>query len=135
MFHYGLTERLEAAGSSVKSLLVHPGVVRSDIWAEHSGILGNFVGNSIGTPVEEGAVPLLHCMCNSDVQSGQFWGPTGPLGASGPLGLVKPEPWCTDDEAKQMLWKESCCAIGSNFACGLEMDAGIRCPDEHIPEH
>ena len=104
-----------AAGSPVKALLAHPGVVSTNIWDESSGLFGAFLSKYVGIPPEEGAVPLLHCMCSDVVEGGDFWGLTGFREMNGPLGLISPEPWCTDPKAKAMLWEESCKAVGASF--------------------
>ena len=112
MFHYALDDRLRASSSSLTALLAHPGVVNTPIFEKDAGFFGLMTGK-LGISPEDGAVPLLHCMCSALVRPGEFWGPA--FNVAGPLSLITPEPWCTDAEAKRVLWEESSRAVGEDF--------------------
>jgi NAD(P)-dependent dehydrogenase (short-subunit alcohol dehydrogenase family) len=78
-----LDRRLRAAGSSITSVLAHPGLTRTNLtpraW-EHRGRAGQVIarlGLLATQPVERGALPQLHAATATGVRGGQFFGPAG----------------------------------------------------------
>ena len=55
---------------------------------------------------------MFKCMCADGVANGDFYGPTGGGGGWGTAEKLKPEALLTDACAKEILWTESCKAVG-----------------------
>lgn len=127
VFTYALNDRLQAAGSSVKALVAHPGVAPtslSDGTMKAGGMedskaapkwLMALVYRIIMQSEEDGAMGILRCCCDPDVVPGGFYGPKGAREGEavhdtkeykGPAVLKKEEP-LADAEARAMLWEVS----------------------------
>ncbi|MEV4150106.1 oxidoreductase [Amycolatopsis sp. NPDC049691] len=83
IFGVELDRRLRSAGSSIASVLAHPGLTRTNLtpraW-EHRGRAGRVIarlGLLVTQPVERGALPQLYAATAAGVRGGQFFGPAG----------------------------------------------------------
>jgi NAD(P)-dependent dehydrogenase (short-subunit alcohol dehydrogenase family) len=82
-FAIGLHERLQAAGSSVASLLAHPGLSNTDlqthsVTATEGGRSQRFfevLAQRTGMPPSRGALPQLRAATDPAARSGQFYAP------------------------------------------------------------
>jgi hypothetical protein len=61
----------------------------------------------IGQPPELGVLPTLLCATAPSVESGGFYGPTGPRTLKGPVGCIKPEPWAISPDQTVRLWTDT----------------------------
>ena len=84
-FAIGLHERLQTAGSSVASLLAHPGLSNTDLQthsvaATDGGPSQRFfavLAQRTGMPASCGALPQLRAATDPSARSGQFYAPAG----------------------------------------------------------
>lgn len=128
LFGFELAERLADAGSSVASVVAHPGFAldvlspaRPDVTASRrepawvrparSPLLRPVVQGK-----DAGAVPLVHAAVGTDVRSGQYWGPSGRMQLRGPATVVRAEPRAHDRAEAARLWVASERAAGVAFA-------------------
>lgn len=78
-----------------------------------------------GHAAEDGALPILSCICNTDANSGYFYGPwTDDEGAQkydgepmvgAPKKLDAPETLSKDKGNQQLMWEASETAVGQPF--------------------
>ncbi len=84
-FRFGaeLARRLEASGSSTRSLVAHPGLADTDLMpttvrnggAGRSGRLSAFLAARLGMPPPDGALSLLRAAADPAASNGQLYGP------------------------------------------------------------
>ena len=111
-----LQRRLDAAGSNIKSIAVHPGVARTSIGANRKQ-LGNFrLGDHLvsatlsivlpflGQPASAGALPTLYGAVAPEAEGGGFYGPAGIGEMKGPPAPAKIKPSGKDMDAAKRLW-------------------------------
>ncbi|MBM2614737.1 SDR family NAD(P)-dependent oxidoreductase [Actinoplanes sp. LDG1-06] len=110
VFGLELDRRLRAAGSSIVSVLAHPGITRTNLtpraW-EHLGLFGRFVawaGLLFTQPVERGAEPQLHAATTPGLRGGEFFGPSGFLEMRGRAVPVRPSTEAADPVVGRRLW-------------------------------
>ncbi|CAE7203872.1 unnamed protein product [Symbiodinium sp. CCMP2592] len=135
VFTYALHDRLQKAGSKVKSLVAHPGVAATELaqgtvqagGANDFGSTPKWIGSRMisfmGQSEEDATVGILRNACDPEAKSGEFYGPLGKGGATGthdtseyngPVGLLKKEP-LADEVAQSMLWAASEATTGIKF--------------------
>ena len=69
-----------------------------------------------GQSMEDGAIGIIKCMADSDVKSGEFYGPgKGKMDGKGPVIKFDLEDFYDNKETKYLLWNKSCEAIGEDF--------------------
>jgi NAD(P)-dependent dehydrogenase (short-subunit alcohol dehydrogenase family) len=111
LFALELDRRLRAAGSSVKSLLAHPGYAATNLqMSGPSGVLKLFmrIGNRFfAQPAEMGVLPQLYAATATDVRSGEFFGPDGPNEKKGNPTRVQPVAAARDEALAERLWRVS----------------------------
>ncbi|WP_394620215.1 oxidoreductase [Lentzea sp. JNUCC 0626] len=105
-----LDRRLRAAGSSVVSVLAHPGMTRTNLtpnaW-KNRGLLGRLVSAAVllgGQPVRRGVLPQLHAATGPGIRGGQFFGPAGPGELRGRVGTARFSEEATDEAVGRRLW-------------------------------
>jgi NAD(P)-dependent dehydrogenase (short-subunit alcohol dehydrogenase family) len=113
MFMLELERRLRAAGSSVISIGVHPGVALTNLFkvGDGTGLAGaaqGFVRMLIGTLMgsgPDGAVPTVYAATAADARGGGYYGPQGFMemrgGDVGPAFVAKA---AQDEAAQRRLW-------------------------------
>jgi NAD(P)-dependent dehydrogenase (short-subunit alcohol dehydrogenase family) len=127
LFGRELQRRAQAAGLNLLSLVVHPGVSRTNIGHSRKS-LGRFhlmdrlisvvlgvVMSVFGQSAEGGGWPTLYASTSPNVTPGGFYGPDGPgetRGAPAPAKIQKPG---RDDAAAQRLWETSEKLTGVRF--------------------
>lgn len=120
-FTAALHHRLQAAGSAVKALVAHPGLANTHLQqtsVKEGGMGSLFTGVMMrfSQSQEDGAMGLISCMCLTDAQSGQFYGPGS--GATAMRGKAEPfalESYYDNDATRELLWSKSEEAIGATF--------------------
>ncbi len=110
MFARELERRLRAAGSSVRSYGVHPGVSGTDLFArtetifDRVGVLG---ASLVGHPPEKAAESTLFAATEA-ADPEVFWGPTGLLiGSRGPVRPSRSTRLSRNSGLAERLWAES----------------------------
>ena len=120
-FTAALHHRLQERGSTVKALVAHPGFAQTHLQqtsSEHGGMgsLVTKITGRISQSAEDGAMGIISCMCLTDAQSGQFYGPgdgmTAMRGKAEPFDL---ESFYDNDATRELLWSKSEEAIGAAF--------------------
>ncbi|HEX2128359.1 MAG TPA: oxidoreductase [Solirubrobacterales bacterium] len=111
VFGIELDRRLRAAGSSVKSVLAHPGWTATNL--QSTGPTGLMraalavVNPVIAQDVDRGALPQLYAATMPDVESGEFIGPDGFRALRGDPTRVHPTRRARDPETARRLWQVS----------------------------
>jgi len=120
LFTAALDTKLREAGSSVKALVCNPGVCSTDMLVHARSVFrpGKPADLSIVPSVEDGSLAQLKCICDPDVQSGEYWGWVG-AGVKGencgvlPMRIALEPPAAFVDEAsKAALWAACEAAVG-----------------------
>jgi NAD(P)-dependent dehydrogenase (short-subunit alcohol dehydrogenase family) len=109
MFALELQRRSDAAGWRLQSIASHPGVSRTDLLVNHSGLAG-FLRRRLWflfQPAAQGALPTLYAATAQDARGGAYYGPTGMMETRGALGLAAVPPPATDLQASARLWTVS----------------------------
>lgn len=114
VFGIELDRRLRAAGSSVLSVLAHPGVSRSNLtpraWSDR-GLTGRIIASMylrfMTQPAAQGSLPQLHAATAPDVHGGQFFGPGGRNEQRGDVTEVRPSAEALDPQVGRRLWEAS----------------------------
>ena len=89
LFAFELDRRARAAGLALTSVAAHPGVARTDFFANAAQpalieSLANVMLRVIGQDAGAGALPGLYAATMPDVRGGQYWGADGFLELRGP---------------------------------------------------
>jgi len=124
VFTYGLHNKLQKKGSKVRAVCAHPGGSNTNLSAEMEGygfvskILQLFMPFLAQSP-EDGATGLILGMTSPTAESGVLYGPqtwfTKKSAMSGYPKPNPPQPYETDPEAIDMLWRTSEEATGVTF--------------------
>ncbi|MGK5683692.1 oxidoreductase [Actinoplanes sp. URMC 104] len=102
LFTAELQRRLNAAGSQVRALAAHPGLVRSDIYAE-SGAVTRLLVRLLGQSPEEGALPVLYAAV-ADLPGDSFTGPSRFAHMRGAPELINRSATARDEQLAARLW-------------------------------
>lgn len=123
-YHFGveLARRLEAAGSSVASLVAHPGYANTNLQAASverggAGTLGRLydvMGPYVGMSPREGVLSELRAATDPAARNGEFYGPRWILRGAPVKGRVTERSAPRTDT--EHLWQVSESAIGTEFA-------------------
>ena len=69
-----------------------------------------------GQTGEDGAIGIIKCMADKNVNGGDFVGPgAGKFAIKGPVVTFALEAFYDNRETKDLLWQKSCEAIGEDF--------------------
>jgi NAD(P)-dependent dehydrogenase (short-subunit alcohol dehydrogenase family) len=119
LFALELQRRLEAAGSSVKSLAAHPGYAATNL--QHSGppkldSMIMHVGDRLLAQSDEmGALPILYAATEPGLAGGLFIGPDGVGAQRGHPHVETPSGAARDEAAARRLWEVSEQLTGVRF--------------------
>ncbi|MEO1047235.1 MAG: oxidoreductase [Pseudomonadota bacterium] len=120
LFAQELHRRLEAAGSTIKSIACHPGY--SDTSLQSKGPTGLFkamysVTNKVlAQSAKLGAYPTALAAAEERAVSGGYYGPTGPFDARGPVGDAIIEKRAQSEATARRLWEVSEELVGERLA-------------------
>jgi len=120
LFGFELELRLREAGSSVSSLVAHPGFSWDELDADDPGWsrpLGGAIrgaARAISQGKDSGALPLVHALTAPDAGGGGYWGPRQWFQLKGSPTRVAAEPHARDREVAGELWRasERCTGVG-----------------------
>lgn len=120
MFAYELQRKLEKAGyQSTISVAAHPGVSPTELirhmpkWLV--SILSATIGRLVTHPPEEGAKPTLMAALDSNVDGGNYFGPTGFNEMKGDAGKVDSTDLSKDKAVAEQLWTVSEELVGFEY--------------------
>ncbi|MEM6532082.1 MAG: SDR family NAD(P)-dependent oxidoreductase [Myxococcota bacterium] len=111
-FTYGLKNRVEAKGLTVKALIAHPGLARTALattTAETGGMDANAPFMDNAQTAEDGATGIIRCCADPRAQSGDFYGPAQWTGFPDKL---EPEELLFDPENVRINWDGCEAAVG-----------------------
>src|SRR4051812_21940576 len=115
LFAYELQRRLTAAGATTISVAAHPGYSATNLQAvgpqqsgnKVMGLLMNLGNVVFGQSADDGALPQLYAATASDVEGGQYFGPSKLLESRGAPKLVDSTSRSKDPETAARLWSVS----------------------------
>lgn len=114
MFAYELQDRIKAAKKNVKVYVCHPGSSATSLIKNSGGLWDRIIFGLMSlTPLvqsaEKGAYPEVMCATEAEENLNQksYYGPTGRMQWTGPVGECKLEPHAQDMAVATELWKVS----------------------------
>lgn len=114
LFTLELQRRLSAHGADSIAVAAHPGNARTNLWRTSSPLermlLSRRLRLATGWLVqsaEQAALPTLRAAADKAVQGGDYFGPGGPFGYTGPPVRVEPSRTAKDLTAQRRLWQLS----------------------------
>lgn len=122
MFGLELDRRLNAAGSEIRSIPVHPGWAVTDIFrrgGRASGfqrLVGSLIFRALGQSAAQGALPLLYAATSPEAEGGVYYGPDDRREATGYPAQATIEPHARDKADSERLWVLSEELTGVRFA-------------------
>ena len=109
MFAYELQDRIKAANNQLEVYVCHPGASATSL-IKNSGSLKDRIlfGLMSMTPfvqsAEKGAYPEVMCATEENLNQKAYYGPTGRMQWTGPVGKCKLEPHAQDKPIATKLW-------------------------------
>ncbi|MEL6062217.1 MULTISPECIES: oxidoreductase [unclassified Methylobacterium] len=113
MFGLELDRRLRAAGVPIRSIPVHPGAARTDVFrrGDRAGPIQRLAGHAIfsviGQSAADGALPLLFAATAPEAEGGAYYGPDGIWELRGHPTRADIAPQAQDKAAAERLWSLS----------------------------
>lgn len=114
LFGFELHRRLQRSGASAMSIVVHPGVSNTNLFAAGPGsgggvaaVMAPLVIRLIGQSDAQGALPTLYGATSPEAQSGHFYGPNGFREMRGYPFEVHAEQQAYDESLAAKLWQVS----------------------------
>jgi NAD(P)-dependent dehydrogenase (short-subunit alcohol dehydrogenase family) len=114
LFGLELHRRLSRARASAMSIVVHPGVSNTNLFAAGPGsgkgieaVMAPLVIRLIAQSDAQGALPTVYAATSADVQSGHFYGPDGFRQMRGYPVEVRAEAQAYDESLAEKLWQVS----------------------------
>ena len=122
MFADELQRKLNQAGKKIISVSAHPGGTDSGLFDHMSPILISVLRYTF-VPIflhsnENAAKPILKAALDSEVNGGDYFGPTGLFEMKGPPGIAKRTKYSQREDVAGRLWSLSEELIGSAFKVG-----------------
>lgn len=114
-FGFELDRRLRAAGSTVQSVVAHPGFALENLTERRLGIVRRrwlpapIIGvlRTFSQGKDQGARPLTYAAVGADVDGGEYWGPDGWFQLTGAPAHVRPKRHARNRKAAARLWSLS----------------------------
>ncbi|AMM20862.1 hypothetical protein AX769_12805 [Frondihabitans sp. PAMC 28766] len=114
-FGFELDRRLRDAGSSVSSVVAHPGFALENLTERRPGIVRRrwlpapLVGlmRTVSQGKDQGARPLVYAAVGADVAGGEYWGPDGWFQLTGAPALVRARRHARNRKTAARLWNLS----------------------------
>jgi NAD(P)-dependent dehydrogenase (short-subunit alcohol dehydrogenase family) len=123
LFAFELQHRLAAAGADPIAVAAHPGNVRTGLWRTSSRLERALlaprlrpVTGWLAQNARQGALPTLRAAVDPMAQGGDYFGPGGRFGYTGPPVRVEPSDTARDVAAQRLLWQVSEELTGVTFA-------------------
>jgi NAD(P)-dependent dehydrogenase (short-subunit alcohol dehydrogenase family) len=112
MFAIELDRKLQARGSTTRSLAAHPGMSRTKLGRHFP--LGNLLFTFTQTP-KKGALPTLRAATDPEATQYPYWGPRGIMEAIGYPKKASIKKKAKDQNLANQFWKESENLTKTNF--------------------
>ncbi len=123
LFGFELERRLRKSGTSVRSIVAHPGVSNTSLFfngpgrgSRLLGMIGGLVIRLVGQSAERGALPTLYASTAPEAGGGRYYGPNGIKEYRGYPVEVEARPQAHDLAAATRLWEISEQLTGVTFA-------------------
>ncbi|MEL7283023.1 MAG: SDR family NAD(P)-dependent oxidoreductase [Pseudomonadota bacterium] len=121
MIAYELQDKLKAAGKATKAYVCHPGASSTSLISTSGGPLTNFMWalmklSPMVQSAEKGAYGQLMCATEPELEQRAFYGPTGNMETTGPVGEGTLEPYAVEKPVIEKLWTVSEEATGFKWA-------------------
>ncbi|MAW30279.1 MAG: short-chain dehydrogenase [Gammaproteobacteria bacterium] len=113
LFSLELARRLEASGSSVRSLASHPGYTATDL--QRHSLLWRFLNLIVAMPARRGAESTLYAATEDDALDYPYWGPTGIIEMMGWTGRARINSRARDEAVASRLWEVSESMTGVSY--------------------
>ncbi|WP_038030037.1 SDR family oxidoreductase [Thermonema rossianum] len=109
VFAYELQRRIKKAQKQVKVYVCHPGAAKTSLIRPNAPWLTRatwwiLAHSPLVQSAEKGAYPEVMCATEENLKQEAFYGPTGFMQWSGPVGECKVEPFVFDETAAAKLW-------------------------------
>jgi len=116
LFSLELQRRLEQSGSSVRSMIAHPGIAKTNLVAHVGGVSGwmNGLAQPLLNEAEDGALPTLFAV-TEDIPGNSYVGPDRFGSISGHPAVRKPSPAARDSKNARALWAATTEVLGDRF--------------------
>lgn len=131
LFGFELERRLRRAGAPAISVVVHPGVSNTNLFAAGPGQGGGLIAKIIPLFISltaqsdaQGALPTLYAATAAEVQGGRFYGPDGFRQMRGYPVEVRAEAQAYDETLADQLWQISEQLTGIHYAFSAAGTAG-----------
>lgn len=105
LFTYELQRKLNGAGHNTIAVAAHPGYTATNLQGDTA--MMNLMNRLFAQPQPMGALPTLYAATASDVQGGQYFGPSGVAEIGGNPERVKSNEQSHDLDTAQRLWTVS----------------------------
>ncbi len=120
MFAYELQNRIDAADKKTKVYVCHPGASATSLIKTSGGLRDRIIWSIVSkTPLvqsaEKGAYPEVMCATEENLKQKAYYGPTGRMQWTGPVGECKIEPFVWNRELSAKLWSVSEEATNEKF--------------------
>ena len=121
LFHYELDRRTELLTAAC-----HPGYTATNLQSAHARMTGSSVARAFWATVnrwvaqgpEPGAHPTVYAATMPEVESGDYFGPSGFLEMWGPPKRVEPAAGALDEAVAAKLWERSAALTGVDYSLG-----------------
>ncbi|MCH2032367.1 MAG: SDR family oxidoreductase [Tenacibaculum sp.] len=120
IFSYELQNRIDAADKKTKVYVCHPGASATSLIKTSGGLRDRVIWSIVSkTPLvqsaEKGAYPEVMCATEENLKQKAYYGPTGRMQWTGPVGECKIEPFVWNRELAAKLWSVSEEATNEKF--------------------
>lgn len=121
MFALEMQRRSDASGWGLMSNAAHPGLARTELFANGPGAQGlpmrlyTVVQPLVSQSAADGALPILFAATSRQATGGAYYGPDGFLEFKGPPRLAKVMPQAYDRDVARRLWDISQRLTGVTF--------------------
>ncbi len=112
MFAYELQNRIKAANKEVQVYVCHPGASKTSLIRKDAPFMTRFMWSIMSSlPIvqsaEKGAYPEVMCATEENLNQAAYFGPTGRLQWTGPVGECEMESFVKDRAIAKKLWTVS----------------------------
>ncbi len=120
MFALELQRRSDAAGWRILSLAAHPGIARTELFANGPGtnhainLAIKVFGPIFSQSAEAGAQPSVLAATDPAAKPGAYYGSIGFMDAKGPPGIAKIMPHALDKQVAAGLWDKAVLLTGAH---------------------
>lgn len=120
MFAYELQDRIKAANKTVQVYVCHPGASATSLIENSGGLKDRIIFKLMSmTPLvqsaEKGAYPEVMCATEKQLDQKAYYGPTGRMNWTGPVGECKLAPHAKNKAIASKLWTVSEAQTGQKF--------------------